>query len=80
MGKIETIFDHNVTKEELITLLGSDDFTSEFCEKYSQEDNYIHIFYLYLMRKDETNCQKYLNLIPDSDYKTFTLCNHDYAI
>lgn len=80
MSKIETIFDHNVTKEELITMLGYSDYTPELFKEFSQEDNYVHIFYLYLLRKDEANSKKYLGYIPDSDFKTFTLCNHDFAI
>lgn len=78
--KIETIFDHNVTEEEIIELFGISGFTKEDFLEDSQEDNYAHIYCLYLIRKDEITAMKYFHLIPDSINKYFSLGNHDFAI
>lgn len=77
--KIETIFDHNVTEEEIIELFGISGFTEEDFLGDSQERNYAHLYRLYLIRKDNQMSNKFFNLIPDSDYKYFSLANHDFA-
>ena len=78
--KIETIFDHNVTEEEIEILFGMTGYTEEDFINNSQEDNYAHIYCLYLIRKDEATAMKYFDLIPDSINKYFSLGNHDFAI
>lgn len=78
--KIETIFDHNVTEEEIELLFGMSGYTEEYLQKKPQERNYAHIYCLYLIRKDEMTAMKYFNLIPDSINKYFSLGNHDFAI
>lgn len=78
--KIETIFDHNVTEEEIELLFGMTGYAEEHFINDSQEDNFVHIYCLYLIRKDEITAMKYFNLIPDSINKYFSLGNHDFAI
>lgn len=78
--KIETIFDHNVTEEEIELLFGMTGYTEEYLQKKTQDRNYAHIYCLYLIRKDEMTAMKYFNLIPDSINKYFSLGNHDFAI
>ncbi|MBR3830724.1 MAG: hypothetical protein IKJ52_05685 [Muribaculaceae bacterium] len=78
--KIETIFDHNVTEEEIEILFGMTGYTEEYLQKKPQDRNYAHIYCLYLIRKDEMTAMKYFNLIPDSINKYFSLGNHDFAI
>lgn len=78
--KIETIFDHNVTEEEIELLFGMTGYTEEHFINDSQEDNFAHIYRLYLIRKEESIAMKYFDLIPDSINKYFSLGNHDFAI
>ena len=78
--KKETIFDHNVTEEEIIKLFGISGYTEEHFINDSQGENYAHIYCLYLIRKDEGTAMRYFNLIPDSINKWFSLGNHDIAI
>lgn len=78
--KIETIFDHNVTEDEIELLFGMTGYTEEYLQKKPQDRNYAHIYCLYLIRKDEMTAMKYFNLIPDSINKYFSLGNHDFAI
>lgn len=78
--KIETIFDHNVTEEEIEILFGMTGYPEEYLQKKPQDRNYAHIYCLYLIRKDEMTAMKYFNLIPDSINKYFSLGNHDFAI
>ena len=75
---METIFDHNITKEELDELFGPLDWTKEFFEAHSQEDNYIDLYRLFRFRGDLITAQKYLNKIKDKDYKLFSLCHRDF--
>lgn len=78
--KIETIFDHNVTEEEIEILFGMTGYTEEYLQKKPQDRNYAHIYRLYLIRKEESIAMKYFDLIPDSINKYFSLGNHDFAI
>ncbi|MCD8387013.1 MAG: hypothetical protein LUD17_09015 [Bacteroidales bacterium] len=77
---METIFDHNVTKEELRKLFGDPDFEPEICLECNQENNYIHIYRLYLLRGNKQKWVEYLNKIPDSENKLFSIANHDHAV
>lgn len=76
---IETIFDHNVTEEEIVKLFGIGGYTEDLFINDSQERNYAHIYCLYLIRKDEETAMKYFNLLPDSINKWFSLGNYDIA-
>ena len=74
---METIFDHNITKEEISAILGPLDWTREDFENDSQESNYGLIYRLYSYRGDDITAKKYLDLIPNNVHKIFGLCNHD---
>lgn len=50
---IETIFDHNVTEEEIVKLFGISGYTEDHFINDSQGANYAHIYRLYLICKDE---------------------------
>lgn len=77
--KKETIFDHGVTEMEIIKLFGiKGAFTESFFQELPQERNDIHIFRLYEYRKNKQMAKIYLDKIPNSDYKLFTLLNHCY--
>ena len=48
--KKETIFDHNVTEEEIIKLFGISGYTEEHFINDSQGENYAHLYCLFLIR------------------------------
>lgn len=77
---METIFDHDVTEEEVKALTGFD-LTKE--EYLSVDDDqigyYIDIYYLYkIIRKDEEKAHEYFDKIPDSDHKFFSIGMFDF--
>lgn len=78
---METIFDHGITKEELKKMLGSSDITKEKMLSFglSQNQHYVAIYKLYMIRKDKEKANVYLDKIPSSITKLFTICNHDFA-
>lgn len=77
---IETIFDHNITKQEMKKLLGFDCWThDEFVKDLTERQNMVAIYRLYLLRKDYKMAEHYASLIPDDEDKWFTTCNHDFA-
>lgn len=78
---METIFDHKVTKSELGKLLGNPNITLDEMSSYgfSQNRHYVAIHKLYLIRKDKENAKKYLDKIPNTIVKRFTICNHVFA-
>ena len=78
---METIFDHNVTKEELDLLIGNPNMTMQkfLSLGLSRVQHYTAIHKLYLLRKDNKNAKLYLDKIPDSLTKRYTICNHDFA-
>ena len=77
---METIFDHNITNEEIKALTGFD-LTKE--EYLSADDDqvgyYIDIYYLYkIIREDEKKAQEYFDKIPDSPHKYFSIGMFDF--
>lgn len=77
---MESVFDHNVTKDELELLFGTRNMTRERLDGLTnQEDNYAYLYRLYLLRKNREMATKYLSMIPDSEWKVFTLIQHDFA-
>ena len=78
---METIFDHNVTREELDMLIGNPNMTIEkfLSLGLSRVQHYTAIYKLYLLRKDKEKANIYLDKIPDSLTKRYTICNHDFA-
>ena len=74
---METVFDHNITREEIDNILGPLDWKPEDFENDTQESNYGLIYRLYSYRGDTETAKKYLDLIPNTNHKLFSLCNHD---
>ena len=74
---METVFDHNITKEEINDILGPLDWTPKALERLSQGSNYSIIYRLYSHRGDSKKAKEYLDLIPNTNHKIFSLCNHD---
>lgn len=78
--KLETIFDHGVTKKEIKILTGFSDLSLERDLKdWSQQSHYALLFRLYGLRGDMEKAYEFANKIQDSEYRLFSLLNHDYA-
>ena len=84
---IETIFEHNVTAQELYNLFGCKDMTKErylgIIQRHAnikeeiQEKAYITLYHLYYWRGDVKKATEYAKKIPNRDWKYFTMLNHD---
>lgn len=84
--KVETVFEHNLTKEEIIGLFMFEDTTREdYIETvkraYNTEEQMImnfncNLYMLYWGRGDKKKAMEYANRIPDCDFKWFSLMNH----
>lgn len=72
---METVFDHNITKEEIVGVFGYEGFKREWIEELGvdQIGCYADIYRLYRMRGDQKKAEEYLAKIPDSEWKMFTL-------
>lgn len=79
---METVFDHNITKEEREAVLGFADITEEdFTSlEFSQRDHYGVIYRLYTFRGDHATAKKYADKIPNDIHKVFGTCYHDFAV
>ena len=76
---METIWNHNVTKEELKQIFGTDDCTLEMLPSYNQIGHYGLIYLLYYhIRGDKKTAKIYANKIPNTFGKVFGLCYHDF--
>ncbi len=74
---METIFDHNVTEEEVKLLLGLEISKERFMEwKLDKEANFSCIYRLYLIRGDKEKAKKYFDKLPDTEHKYFSLGNN----
>ena len=74
---METIFDHNLTPDEKKHLFGPVEFTPKDFENVPQDKNFGLIYKLYKRRGDIKKAKKYLDMIPNSNWKNFTLLNDD---
>lgn len=74
---METIFDHNVTKDEIRELLGNPKITKEMFLSFgfSQNRHYVAIYKLYSLRKDKIKAKEYFDKIPNTRTKLFTICH-----
>ncbi len=77
---METIFDHNVTKDELKAVTGFEDFNLDDFKDWSQRDHYGLRYRLYRFRKDLIMAKKYADMIPNDIHKVFGTCYHDFAV
>lgn len=85
--KVETVFEHNITKEEIISLFYFEDTTRE---KYvrllntvykTDEERMFHINVClyelyYFCRKNKKKAMEYADRLPDCDFKWFSVMNH----
>lgn len=78
--EVETIFDHNLTKEEMISVLGSDDWTRDDFSDWSQINHYGLLYRLYTYRGEHAVAKKYADKIPNTERKVFGCCYHDFAL
>lgn len=84
--KVETVFEHNLTKEEIIGLFVFEDTTRESYINtvkgmYDTEEKMLinfnsNLYLLYRSRGDIKKAMEYADRIPDCDFKWFSLLNH----
>ena len=67
--KLETIFDHNLTEEELKTAAWGFSKEEYLSEIKSQENHYLKIYYLYLSRNDRKTAMEYFNKLSERSQK-----------
>ena len=77
--KKETIFDHNVTPDELRDLIGFRTVDKEnLINTLSQTQWYAVLYSLYMLRGNKNKASFYASKIPDTADKIFGLLNHDF--
>ncbi|MBR6251570.1 MAG: hypothetical protein IKR17_10325 [Bacteroidales bacterium] len=76
---METVFEHNMTKEEMVAVMGFDDWVKEDFADWSQIDHYGLLYRLYTYRGDHETAKKFADLIPNTEHKMFGICYHDFA-
>lgn len=83
--KLETIFEHNITKEEIIGFFASEISRSEYIEalksSYKTDESIMYranvaLYNLYYWRGEKQKAMIYADRLPDCDHKWFTLMNH----
>lgn len=80
---METIFEHNPTKEELAELIG-DKTRAEYIRDMEfspspKGGNILFIALLYELRKDDKTAKKYIDMVPDL-YRQWQLGNDNVMI
>ena len=74
-SKKETIFDHNVTDEEIKDLCGYLVDKDEFIAEDSQNAHYATIYRLLMMRGEKEKARVYFDMLPNTLGKWFSLGN-----
>ena len=84
--KVETVFEHNLTKEEIVGLFifedtTRDDYIETVKGMYDTEEKMLinfnsNLYLLYRWRRDIKKAMEYADRIPDCDFKWFSLLNH----
>lgn len=77
---METVFDHNITKEEREAVLGFADSTLDEFDDWTQIDHYGLIYRLYTYRGDHKTAKRYADRLPNTIAKVFGTCYHDFAV
>jgi hypothetical protein len=66
---IETIFDYDVTDDELEELLGGIESVNDYLSVTSQDTAYADLFFLHQIRDNKARAQFFLNQITDDNYR-----------
>ncbi len=76
---METVFEHKITREELKSLLGHCPNRDYLVQSFKKQNSHYHMIYdlYHYLRNDEKMAQKYLDKIPNSCHKLFTILNDD---
>ena len=84
--KVETVFEHNLTKEEIIGLFvfedtDREDYIATLKRCYKTDEHVMiainaKLYKLHYYRGDKKKAMEYADKIPDCDAKWFTLMNH----
>lgn len=84
--KVETVFEHNLTKEEIIGLFAFEDtdrenYIATLKRCYNTNEQIMNainarLYTLYYYRGDKKKAMEYADRLPDCDSKWFSLMNH----
>lgn len=84
--KVETVFEHNLTKDEIYGLFGFEDMTREryiqTLKRTRKTDDAIlyginsRLYYLYYWRGDKQKAMEYADKLPDCEHKWFSVLNN----
>lgn len=84
--KIETVFEHNLTKDEIYGLFGFEDTTRndyiEILKKTHKTDDTImygvnvSLYMLYMDRGNKQKAMEYADKLPDCEHKWFSVLNN----
>ena len=77
--QMETVWEHNITKEEKEALFGVfETWEREDLSDFTQNDHYGLIYRLYLYRGDKETAKKYADKMSNTIEKVFGTCYHDW--
>lgn len=74
---METIFDHNITEKEILSIVGVKIAKDSYERLVSQNKAYEDIYYLFVERGDKSKAQEYLDKLPNDIHKYFQVLNVD---
>lgn len=84
--KVETVFEHNITKEEIYGLFGFEDMTREdYIETvkraYNTDEEMMmnfntNLYMLYRDRGNKNKAMEFADRLPDCEQKWFSIMNH----
>jgi hypothetical protein len=69
MPQIETIFDHNITKKEMLDIFGLEITKEEYLRLRDADTMYADLFKLYKLRRDLARAKSFLLKIKDPAYR-----------
>lgn len=83
--KVETVFEHNITKEEIQSIFYFPTTKEEYiasinriCSNDKEINDFVNadLYILFRLRKNKLKALEYFNKISDSEAKWFSLANH----
>lgn len=83
--KVETVFEHNITEEEIQSIFyfptTRNEFVSMINQMYDNDKDKLdsinaNLYNLFRLRKNKQKALEYFNKISDCDAKWFSLANH----
>lgn len=76
---METIFDNNITDNEIDSIVGVHISRDRYESYVSQKKAFEDIYYLYIERGDSITAQRYLDKLPNDIHKFHQVLNVDFS-